>query len=36
MLTTFAFRYLSIAHEVPEAPVRAPRAARSGTGRGRR
>ncbi len=36
MLTTFAFRYLSIAHEVPEAPARASRAARSSAGRGRR
>jgi hypothetical protein len=32
LLATFAFRYLSVAHEVPEAPVRSP----ATTGRGRR
>ena len=35
LLTTFAFRYLSVAHEVPDAPARAARSARGG-GRGRR
>jgi hypothetical protein len=32
LLATFSFRYLSVAHEVPEAPVRQPASA----GRGRR